>query len=274
MRAAPRRLVWWLLARARSNWALRLRSLPLVGSIVHVCRHRLWPRGSRTPVEVKAGLGKGLMLELDPRYEAKLWRGDLEPEVQRRLDGLVRPGWVVWDVGASVGFFTLVLARLVGPSGQVVAFEPDRAAVARLERHAVANAFDTIQIRPVAVWSRPGPLSFGIAADDHGRIHGRVGEVEECVEAVTLDGALAELAPPRLVKIDVEGAEEEVLLGAAELLARHGPIVLCEVHLERGLAAERLSRVRGILEAHAYRVEELDAGADPTHVLAQRTPTA
>jgi FkbM family methyltransferase len=275
MRAAPRRFVFWLLARARSDWALRIRSLPVLGSIVHACSHRLWPRGRQTPVEVKTGLGKGLRLELDPRYETKLWHGDLEPEVQRRLGELVRPGWVVWDVGASLGFFTLVLARLVGPAGQVVAFEPDPHAAGRLERHARANGFATITIKPVAVWSTPGPLPFGIAADDHGRVHARVGEVDERVEAVTLDGALAELGPPRLVKIDVEGAEGEVLDGAAELLERHGPIVLCEVHLERGLAADRLGRVREILEGHGYGVEQLDPGEDPTHVLARRVmPTA
>jgi len=270
VRAAPRRLVWWLLARARSNWALRLRSQPLVGPSIHAVSHRLWPRGRRTPLEVKAGLGEGLKLELDPRYETKLWRGDLEPEVQRRLGEIVRPGWVVWDVGASLGFFTLVLARLVGPSGRVVAFEPDRAAVARLERHVRVNAFDNVLIRPVVVWSSAGEVSFGIGASDHGRIHGRVGDSDERVEAVTLDGSLAELEPPHLVKIDVEGAEEEVLRGAGGLLERHAPIVLCEVHLEHGRAPERLNRVRALLEGHGYTVEQLDPGVDPTHVLAQR----
>jgi FkbM family methyltransferase len=272
LRESARRVAWWLLARARSRWALRLRRLPVVGTLVHAVSHRLWPRGRRTPLRVRSGLVAGMTLELDPRYESKLWNGRLELEVQERLRALVRPGATVWDVGASIGFFTLALARLVGSEGLVVAFEPDPAAAALLRRHLGLNRIANVDVRQVAVWSAAGDLRFGIAPDDRGRTHGRVGYGAEHVAAVTLDEALAFGPPPSVVKIDVEGAEEEVLHGATRLLAEHAPIVVCEVHLERGRQAGRLDRVRSLLEAHGYAVEQLDGAADPAHIVARPRP--
>jgi FkbM family methyltransferase len=238
---------------------------------VHTVSHALWPSGRRSPQRVRAGLAAGLVLELDPRYESKLLRGDVEPEVQRRLAELVRPGWTVWDVGASLGYFSLALARLVAPEGTVVAFEPDATMTELLERHARANGIANVVVAPVAAWSTSGEVPFGIDPADRGRKHGRVGDVAAPVEALSLDDALGRYPPPQLVKIDVEGAELDVLRGAESLVRRYAPVVVCEVHLERGAAAERLPAVVSLLEAAGYRVEELDRGSDPRHVLALPT---
>jgi hypothetical protein len=86
----PHRLVWWLLRRARKPWARRLRALPLLGVAVHVLSHRLWPSGRRTWAPVSAGAASGLILLIDPRYDAKLAAGTAEEELQARLVDLVR----------------------------------------------------------------------------------------------------------------------------------------------------------------------------------------
>lgn len=265
------RLALWLFSQALAPWALRLRRLPVLGGVLHAVSHRLFPGGRRARLIVRSGLGRGLVLEVDPRYEPRLARGDHEADIQQRLAELVQPGWSVWDVGSSLGFFTLILARLVGPSGKVVAFDPDQALVARLSRHVRLNGLTNVDIETVAVWSTSGQVSFGIAAEDEDRIHGQVGKPGALVPATTLDELADRLGPPQLVKIDVEGAEEDVLLGGLELMRTHAPVVLCEVHPDRGAAPERLTNVRRLLESCGYVAEHIDPGADPTHLLARRS---
>jgi len=269
-RLRPRRLVWWLLARARESWAVRVRALPLVGGAVHSVSHRLWPTGRRAWVEVEAGAARGLELLLDPRFDAKLASGEVEPELQARLPGLVRRGAVVWDVGAHVGFFALALARLVGPEGLVVAFEADDVNVDALRAAVQRNRLTNVEIRPVAVWSAPGTVEFERRADAAGATHGAVVDTGSgvSVPATSLDAEAEGRRLPDFVKIDVEGAEEQVLSGARRLLVEHRPVVVCEVHVSRRGHEELLPRVRALLEGAGYTVEELDPGRRPVHLLA------
>jgi FkbM family methyltransferase len=269
-RLRPRRIVWWLLSRARGSWALRLRGLPLVGLAVHAASHRLWPPGRLAWVTVEAGPARGIELLVDPRFDAKSWLGELEPELQERLSALVRPGSVVWDVGAHRGFFTLLLARLVGEGGRVVAFEPDEQSLVSLRAAIERNDADNVTVRPVAVWSSTGRVSFERRADTEGGAHGAVLEERGSVtvEATTLDDEASGGPAPDLVKIDVEGGEEHVLRGAKALLAGRKPIVICEVHVTRRGSEELLPRVRQLLVEAGYAVSELDPGRRPVHLLA------
>jgi FkbM family methyltransferase len=212
---------------------------------------------------VRSGPAEGIELLLDARYDAAFARGTVEADVQERLVELVRPGSTVWDVGAHVGFFTLLLSRLVGDEGSVLAFEPDQTEplYAALDR----NGVDNVEVRPVAVWSTVGTLRF----EPHGAggAHGAVAsEGAISVPSTTLDREL-EHGIPQLVKIDVEGAEEEVLLGAQSLLLEHRPVVVCEVHVARRGRAELLPHVRGLLESAGYSVEEIDPDRRPVHLV-------
>ena len=269
-RFRPRRLVWWLLGRARARWAVRMRELPLVGGVVHALSHRLWPKGRRAWVVVESGAARGLALLLDPRFDAKFASGELEPELQARLPALVGPGAVVWDVGAHVGFFALSLARVVGPDGLVVAFEADDANVEALRAAVDRNGLTNVEIRSVAVWSTPGTVEFERRSDGAGATHGAVVDSGSGVTvlATSLDAEAKERRSPDLVKIDVEGAEEQVLLGARRLLMEHRPVVVCEVHVTRRGHEDLLPRVRSLLEQAGYTVEELDPGRRPVHLLA------
>jgi FkbM family methyltransferase len=266
----PHRLVWWLLRKARNPWAVRLRALPLVGAGIHLVSHQLWPTGRRTWASVSEGAASGLTLLIDPRYDAKLAAGTVEQELQARLVDLVAPGSVAWDVGAHVGFFALTFARLVGPSGEVVAFEADEANVAALRAAVVRNGFDNVEVRPVAVWSTPGKVVFERRADTGGALNGAVvqGGRGVTVGATTLDAELAGRRTPDLVKIDVEGAEAEVLIGSTRLLSEIRPIIVCEVHVSRRGHEDLLSSVLTLFEASGYAVEDIDPGHLPAHLLA------
>lgn len=207
-------------------------------------------------------------LRLDHVQAWGLVRGVLEPPVQEALRRTVGPGVTFWDVGANVGFFSLLAARL---GGTVHAFEPVRENVEVLAGNIRENGLnDRIHVHPVAVAAEPGRASLLVVEDpswshlaDRGR-HPRTRE-EVDVEVVTLDGL--ELSPPDVVKIDVEGSEIDVLRGAARLLREHGPTLIVELH-------ETNVEVCEILDGAGYAVENLegpgpvvDAGA--VHILAR-----
>jgi FkbM family methyltransferase len=221
-------------------------------------------------VEVETGAARGLAFLLDPRYDAKIASGEIEPELQARLPELIRRGAVVWDVGAHVGFFALTFARLVGPEGLVVAFEADDANVEALRAATQRNQIANVEICPVAVWSAPGTVQFERRADIAGATDGAVVDsgTGVAVPATSLDVEAQQRRIPDLVKIDVEGGEEQVLIGARQLLTEHKPVVVCEVHVHGRGDAELLPRVRALLEGDGYQVEEFDPERRQVHLLA------
>jgi FkbM family methyltransferase len=198
---------------------------------------------SRTSwVQVQSGFAQGLWMRLRIPEEAGFWRGEHEPGVQNAISAMVRPGDVVYDVGAHLGSLTLGAARLVGPFGRVVAFDGDPENVERLCENSQRNHFSScIQAIHAAVWScrSEAGISFrrgkdqtsqgGVESDGQRPVLGN-GEIIS-VPATTLDDFVAAGGPlPQLVKIDVEGGEYEVLRGGAGLFAKHRPLIIVEVH--------------------------------------------
>lgn len=142
---------------------------------------------------------------------------------------LVRPGDVVLDVGANVGAHTLFLARRVGPGGRVVAFEPQRVVFQTLCANVALNSVTNVWCHPAAAGAVAGEVA--VPPVDYAR-PGNFGGVSvggaagERVPVVALDGL--DLPRCRLIKVDVEGAEEGVLRGAAGLIARDRPVLYVE----------------------------------------------
>jgi FkbM family methyltransferase len=163
------------------------------------------------------------------------WLGTFERYEQELLMRLTRPGDVVFDIGANVGFYTLLAAHLVGDRGSVVAFEPAARNVGYLRRHLELNALTNVRVLEAAVGDRVGTAVFEtgptfsegrlVADDSPGPGQCRIG-------LVTLDDLLArgEVPLPKLLKIDVEGAEYAVLRGAVNLLERARPEILLSTH--------------------------------------------
>lgn len=150
--------------------------------------------------------------------------GEYEPEQTRLFKAQCRPGDTVIDVGANVGWYTVLASKLVGDTGRVVAFEPDPESFAFLERNAAANGCGNVTLERKALSDAPGVLTLHLHEGNKGR-HSTVfgfkgGDVD--VEAVRLDDYLAGKAGRvDLVKVDVEGAEPAVLDGMARTLEAH-----------------------------------------------------
>jgi predicted methyltransferase len=92
---------------------------------------------------------------LNPRTGKIYFEGGGEPEVQEALLQHLRPGMTFYDIGANIGFFSLLAARLVGKEGCVVAFQADPEIAARLREHAERNSLGWITVEEKAVWSEP-----------------------------------------------------------------------------------------------------------------------
>ncbi|MEY2517755.1 MAG: hypothetical protein QOJ89_5113, partial [bacterium] len=115
----------------------------------------------RAPVPIAGGIGHLLFvstadLPLDHAHAGLIERGTLEPPVQEALRRLLAPGDVYYDIGANVGFFTLVGARLVGPAGRVVAFEPVPWCARAVAHNIEINGFEHAEIRAEAVGAEDG----------------------------------------------------------------------------------------------------------------------
>lgn len=210
----------------------RLRTLPLVAPLLRrAFALAVRPLGGRA-VAIAHGPGAGLRLWFDET--SAVWvSGRAEGAVQEALRTLVRPGAVLFDVGANVGFFTVLGARLVGPSGTVVAFEPHPENVARLRRNVDLNAAANVVVVAAAVSDAGGErlLDARHTATAH-LVGGGAGPGSVRVEAISLDEFVAQRPDlaPAVVKIDVEGHEAEVVRGMRATLGRAGPVLICEVH--------------------------------------------
>lgn len=163
-----------------------------------------------------------------------------EQEVLERLISTVKPGEVVYDIGANLGLYAVFLGQAVGPRGQVIAFEPEPHYCDRLRGNAALNGLRNIRVSCLALGDRPGdlellPSEVGIAAPrlaestaDVGS--GRAGSKVRVVEGDRLV-EIENLPLPRAVKIDVEGYEYAVLRGLRRTLSNPlCQIVCCEVH--------------------------------------------
>lgn len=179
------------------------------------------------------------------------WLGTYEAAVQQAALSVLRPGDTVYDIGAFAGFFTLLAARRVGPTGRVHAVEPNAENRAILRAHLTANPrlTDRVTVHPVAIG---GTASTGAITRDgeHSHLTGGAG-----TRVLPLD-ALPDT--PRLIKLDVEALELEILRGAPRLLQAH-PVWLIETHA----GAIRLA-CTALLVQHGYTVSRVT----PHHLFA------
>ena len=142
----------------------------------------------------------------------------------------LRPGMTVIDIGANLGVYSLPMARLVGQTGHVFAYEPGSEARALLERSRELNAAANLVISPLALSDRgrDGLLVFGASSELNALGDRGPGEP---VRITSLDNEdVARGWPsPDFVKIDAEGEEERILAGGRNFFARHSPLIMFEI---------------------------------------------
>ena len=158
-----------------------------------------------------------------------------EPQETAIVSSLLSDGSVMIDVGANIGYFTLLAAEECGPSGSVIAFEPDDVNRGYLVANAESGEHDNIEIHSEAVSSREGARALYLSATNFGRHSFAAANVPNraaraFVPTTTLDAAAADIpeSSELVIKIDVEGAEGEVLRGGSKTLARRAVSVWLE----------------------------------------------
>ncbi|RLI75708.1 hypothetical protein DRO97_02640 [Archaeoglobales archaeon] len=157
---------------------------------------------------------KLMLTEVDTR---PLWyaMSNYESGVTKLFTKLIKPGMTVVDVGAAIGYYTLIAAKLVGNSGRVYAFEPIKSVYEVLCSNVKLNNFTNVKAYNVAVSNRDGNVEVTVE------------NTLKSVPSTKLDSILSDCD---LVKIDVEGMELMVLEGMTNTIRKNKPIIICEVH--------------------------------------------
>lgn len=194
-----------------------------------------WVKG--TDGVILRGVGQGLRFNVAGSHSAFIL-GNHEPAVQELLAKVLRPGMVYYDVGANVGFFAVIAARILGPSGQVVCFEPLPQNARQIEYNAKLNGFANIVVRQEALGGSNRTEVFNTSAEPTWGSLSTVGKAPEkaagqiTVGVRTLDSLCVPggLPRPDVIQFDVEGAEAEALEGALTTLGTARPILVIELH--------------------------------------------
>jgi FkbM family methyltransferase len=189
--------------------------------------------------------------------------GLYEPEVVNVVLNALKPGDIAVDIGANIGFFSLLFAKLVGSDGKVLSFEPQPKVVARLKENISFHANSSvIEVNEFALGANSGTVNFNCGPEDHSGV-GSLRELRGSPEHIQVkvcrgDDVFDRNMPIRLMKIDVEGAEYLVLEGIRETLKTWHPDLIMEIsdsYLKQlGSSANQLTRE---FQSYGYRMWKL-----------------
>jgi FkbM family methyltransferase len=209
---------------------------------------RLLPTGMSVPILQGPLRGKKWILG---SQRHAFWLGGYEPEMQELMARELRQGSTFYDVGANVGFYSLLSSFQINP-GKVFAFEPLPANVGFLSKHLELNRVNNVQIFQLAISDEVGTANFqSERTGAMGRLDSS-GDVQ--VKVSTLDALLqsGEISPPDYIKMDIEGLEFRALLGAKDCFGKFRPTLFLATH-----GAEINAQCRRLLSSWNYKVREV-----------------
>jgi FkbM family methyltransferase len=184
---------------------------------------------------IGTGVGKGLWFNTSP-YGPAYASGGNELPVQESLAHYLKPGDVFYDIGASIGFFTIIAAKLVTPTGSVYAFEPVPENAAHIRLNIALNNFHNVTVIAKAVCNTTGQGELLVTSHPGGATLSTTTKPADVKYAITIDLVSIDnlvfqqhWVPPAVVKIDVEGAEIDVLQGMRRTLHEFKPILIYEI---------------------------------------------
>lgn len=235
--------------------------------------HNLLNRMSSVESQVFACHGEleGYRMSIDwSRYRSFVY-GTWEPKVVRAITGIVKPGMTVIDIGAHIGYYALLLAKYVGPGGRVFAFEPLPANFALLQKNIELNNLRNVQSMNQAIFSRTQEIAISAPGDEpnpgSGSMHEEAGRKQYRVEAITLDDFCGTRAlQPDVVKMDIEGAEYDAVLGARKTIGLYRPKLLIELHHFDGNVGA--APVPKLLTEWGYQINWIEAWQLTSYILA------
>lgn len=186
----------------------------------------------------------------------------MELDVHDLILGLLEENDTFVDVGANVGYYSILASRIVGEKGQVISIEPYPSTAEVLGLNVRINNLRNIRLVPKVAWSKKSTISMHVPTGHYGwaTTYGKWRESESCsVEAMPLDAICEEVASVKLLKIDVEGSEYQVLRGARETLKKARYVIL-----EVSRDTDRVMRLLGRASFKIYRLKY------PRYVYAKR----
>ncbi len=224
-----------------------------------------WP----FPVRVTVNSGREMFVDLRSSIGRGLFAtGQFDMEAINPALAALEPGATFIDVGANVGFYSLLALDRVGPTGNVYSFEIDPRPLRCLRKTVAAHGITNLHVVEAAVSDKNGVLSYSPKAehghnqiDLTGRIRGPT------IRSVRLDDWLQENGVSRVdvIKVDVEGAEKFVLAGAKNTIAKFKPLLLCEADEKTtNTFGYKPAELKAQLDAFGYRTKWLERVHTPT----------
>lgn len=206
----------------------RIPSTSLLGKVLRVPL-RLIPRGAE--VRIVQGPLRGMRWIVGSGNHG-YWLGTYELDKQKLFYSSLKEGDVAYDLGANVGYYSLLASRAVGTTGRVVCFEPSLRNIGYIRRHLQVNSISNCDVIEAAVSSSDGIAFFDQGPDSFQGHLAKECESTASVKTVRLDSLVSsgQLQPPTVVKFDIEGEEYEALLGARSTLERFSPIIFLATH--------------------------------------------
>jgi len=241
----------------------RLYKLGPLSGLMRRILNKVSPTGY-TQVSISSGGAKGLKMVLDMQTEKDYWLGTYESDLQDVIKNHIQNGWVVYDVGANIGYISLLLSRLVGDGGMVFSFEALPENTSRLEENLALNGLNArVKVIPCAVVDVTKTITFligpsgamGKAAGSAGRENIHPKSIQ--VPGISLDDFIYQEGnpPPQMVKMDIEGGEVLAFKGMSRLLSDERPIIFLELH---GIDAARATW--DSLKAAEYQICQITPG--------------
>lgn len=210
---------WW-----RGRERLERLADRLINRVTPIGRNRVVKTKDkfRIEVDVRQAVGRNLFAF-----------GTWERATTRLFRAILRPGDTFVDVGAHMGYFSLLASRCVGPQGRVLSFEPEPSMRQRLIRNLELNGVTCCTVDPHALSDQPGQLTLKKPVGENdglSTLRPYAGQAQEVVIPVeTLDRVLPQDVKVHCVKIDTEGAEHHALKGMRGILSRDHPDVVVEI---------------------------------------------
>lgn len=205
---------------------------------------------NEAPLLIDLGQYKQFVLPQDESIgktiaEHHIW----EPHVTSVMRNILQPGMTMIDMGANIGYFTLLASHQLGPAGRVIAFEPNHLNCNLIYMSSLINGFENIDIFPVAVGDGYTPFVLDLQDGSNGAVSTEVSTSTSSIHlkeglgdgvnhsyllhrkltcTVLLDHVLADLPQIDVIKMDIEGSEYRALCGMKQLIQQHRPIIFSE----------------------------------------------
>jgi len=209
------------------------------------------------------------------RYRGYIY-GNWEPVATQAIVSNAKRGMCVFDIGAHLGYYSLLLAKCVGPVGRVVSFEASPGNFCTLQKNVLINKLENIELINLAVFSKSGTIGISVSPTDASSGDWSISRQTDGdsiqVQTISLDQfCQAKSVSPDFLKIDVEGAEFDVLMGGRETIGDCRPTMLIELHHFDGDIAT--NQVPDLLREWNYHVQWLERWPQTSHILARPSST-